>query len=33
MVYGKDDTSFYLTTTVHTVFAHIKAMVTGWEES
>ncbi|PLX70206.1 MAG: cytochrome B [Azoarcus sp.] len=23
----------YLTTTGHTVFAHIKAMITGWEES
>ena len=22
----------YLTTTGHTVFAHIKAMITGWEE-
>jgi thiosulfate reductase cytochrome b subunit len=23
----------YLTTTGHTVFAHIKAMITGWEEA
>ena len=22
----------YLTTTGHTVFAHIKAMITGWED-
>jgi hypothetical protein len=22
----------YLTTTGHTVFAHIKSMITGWEE-
>jgi len=22
----------YLTTTGHTVFAHIKAMITGWDE-